>query len=429
MIAGEVDTPAGGTATYEDGAFALGNIVLADHGRRVPTETLGPVPADARPDFRLAAGPLTQVPLRLVGTDELPLPFDPTDSAGAAIGFPPDLVLPDITLSDAAGPWNVRPDLVASGSARDVVVEVDDEGIGHPRFGRPDDGLPVNGTPPQPGDMIQADYRVGNGVAGNVGAGAIRTLLDDGQISASLRGVLQAAGASIANPLPARGGTEPETIEQVRQRAPFAFRRQERAVTADDYARRAERFGLPGPPRVQRAVATIRWTGSWHAVVVAVDPAGGVQPDDTFLAELAGYLERYRMAGHDLEVVAAQYAPLEVGLAVQVEPSQRRDLVRAELLEVMSDRRLPDGRLGLFHPDRLTFGTSVYLGPILAAAQAIPGVERVAATRFSRYRLPGTDARAEGRIEIGPREIAQLENNPSRPERGRFHLDALEGGR
>jgi hypothetical protein len=135
------------------------------------------------------------------------------------------------------------------------------------------------------------------------------------------------------------------------------------------------------------------------------------------------------MAGHDLQVVAAQYAPLEVGLSVHIDPGYRRDQIRAQLLDVMSNRRLPDGQLGLFHPDRLTFGATVYLGPIIAAAQSITGVARVTPTRFSRYRLPGTDARATGRIDIGPQEIARLDNDPSRPELGRFYLDGLEGGR
>jgi hypothetical protein len=135
------------------------------------------------------------------------------------------------------------------------------------------------------------------------------------------------------------------------------------------------------------------------------------------------------MAGHDLSVVPATYVPLEVGLAVEVEPTHRRDLVRAALLDTLSNRRLPDGRLGLFHPDRLSFGTSVYLGPIVAAAQDIPGVTLVRVTRFGRYRQPGTDARPSGVIEIGPREIARLDNDPSHPERGQFRLDALDGGR
>jgi predicted phage baseplate assembly protein len=206
-----------------------------------------------------------------------------------------------------------------------------------------------------------------------------------------------------------------------------AYRTQQRCVTAADYAARAAQFGPPR--RIQRAVASIRWTGSWFVVVVAVDPVGSETVDEDFLAQVTDYLDPFRMAGHDLQVVPAQYAALDVGLAVQLHDDYRRDLVRADLLDLMSNRRLPDGRLGLFHPDRLSFGTTVYLGPIIAAAQQLPGVARVEATRFSRHRPPGTDARATGRIEIGPSEIARLSNDPSRPELGRFHLDALVGGR
>lgn len=451
-ISGEVPTAEGGVAEFADGALALGNVLLADHGRREPPETLGPVPATGRLAFRLAHGPLSQVPRQLIvsalpggtGTREELVPFDPAGSAASAVDGAPAVILPDLRLHGFAPqdgspldggtgvPWNVQLDLLHSDANRDVVVEVDDDGVAWLRFGREENGVAVNGRPPASGDVLLASYRTGNGTVGNVGAGALRTVLDDGStIAAALRAVLADPGVPtrVWNPLPARGGTEPESVEQVRQRAPVAFRRQERAVTADDYARRAEQFGSPGPALIQRAVATIRWTGSWHVVVVAVDPIGGEDADPAFLAETRDYLDGYRMAGHDLQVVGARYAALEVGLAVRVAPDHRRDLVRAELGSVMSNRRRPDGSLGLFHPDRLTFGMSVYLGPILAAAQTITGVARVEATRFSRYRLPATDARAGGRIEIGPREIARLDNDPNRPERGRFFLDLLEGGR
>ena len=440
LIEGEITTEEGGSEMFTDGALALGNIVLADHGQQEVPAQFGPVPDSGRITFSFPKGPLTQLARRMItlplpdlsGTEQVPVKFDPSDSAASALTAPADVILPDVTMRDSdGGEWRVQRDLISSGTNRDVVIEVDDDNIGWLRFGRADNGLPFNGQPPDPGHVIQASYRTGNGVIGNVGAGAIRSVLDDGSIAASLREVLAGPGTSstVTNPVPARGGTEPETIEQVRQRAPFAFRRQERAVTAEDYADRASRFGSPGPARIQRAVATIRWTGSWHTVVVAVDPAGSESAGSAFLAEVQDYLDGYRMAGHDLQVVAAQYVPLEVGLSVSVDPAYRRDLVRAELLAVMSNRRLPDGRLGLFHPDRLTFGTAVYLGPIVAAAQAIAGVARVTPTRFSRYRMPGTDARASGRIEIGPSEIARLDNDPNRPELGRFFLDNLEGGR
>jgi Baseplate J-like protein len=443
LIEGEITTERDGTEIFTDGALALGNVVLADHGQREVPAQFGPVPVSGPVTFSFPKGPLTQVARRMIavslpdqsGTEQVLVPFDSSDSAASALTAPADAVLPDVTLLDCdGGEWRVQRDLISSGTNRDVVIEVDDDNIGWLRFGRIDDGLPINGQPPDPGHVIKASYRTGNGVIGNIGVGAIKSVLDDdsiASIAASLREVLTRPGATatVTNPLPAQGGTEPETIEQIRQRAPFAFRRQERAVTAEDYADRAAQFGSPGPARIQQAMATIRWTGSWYTVVVAIDPIGSETVDATFLAQVQDYLDGYRMAGHEVQVVAAQYAPLEVGLAVYVDPAYRRDLVRAELLAVMSNRRLPDGRLGLFYPDRLTFGAAVYLGPIIAAAQAIAGVARVTPTRFSRYRQPGTDARTSGRIEIGPSEIARLDNDPSRPELGRFYLDDLEGGR
>ncbi|MCU1425690.1 MAG: uncharacterized protein JWM51_1981 [Microbacteriaceae bacterium] len=423
----------------DDGALALGNVVLVDHGAHRPVETIGPVPDAGRVELRLREGPVSQIAHqravpRLDGSvaGETFVRFDPAGSASSALTGEPSLILPDVELRDTDGddngtPWTPQRDLISSGSNRDFVVEVDDDGAARLRFGRHFEGAPANGKPPEAGHSFMATYRIGNGTVGNVGSGAIRSVLDGPGIAAAL---LEALPRSVVeNPVPAVGGTDPESIEQVRQRAPFAFRRQERAVTADDYARRAERYGLPGRALVQRAVANIRWTGSWYTVVVAIDLAGGADPDEAFLDSVAAYLDDYRMAGHDLQVVAAAYAPLEVGIAVTVDASYRRDLVRAGLRDVMSNRRLPDGRLGLFHPDRLTFGGNVYLGPILAAAHAVTGVERVRATRFSRYRLPGSDARDTGRIEIGTREIARLDNDPSRPERGRFVIDRVEGGR
>jgi hypothetical protein len=38
--------------------------------------------------------------------------------------------------------------------------------------------------------------------------------------------------------------------------------------------------------------------------------------------------------------------------------------------------------LGFFHPDNLTFGEGVYLSKLVAAAQAVPGVEGVTVKTF-----------------------------------------------
>ena len=105
--------------------------------------------------------------------------------------------------------------------------------------------------------------------------------------------------APVRNPLPAVGGVEPESLEDVRQYAPSAFRTQERAVTPADYAEVTERH-----PFIQQAAATLRWTGSWRTVFITADRTGGAEVDAGFERKLRRFVEPYRMAGQDVEVDA-----------------------------------------------------------------------------------------------------------------------------
>ena len=83
---------------------------------------------------------------------------------------------------------------------------------------------------------------------------------------------------------------------------------------------------------------------------------------------------------------------------------------------------LPDGRLAVFHPDNFSFGQPVYLSRIVAATQAVEGVEAVSALKFQRMAAPDAGSLENGVIPIGRLEIAQLANDPNFPERGRLAL-------
>jgi hypothetical protein len=93
----------------------------------------------------------------------------------------------------------------------------------------------------------------------------------------------------------------------------------------------------------------------------------------------------------------------------------------------LSSQVLPDGRLGLFHPDRFSFGQPAYLSRVIAAAQAVEGVDAIRAERFGRMADPAGTSLEEGVIPIGSLEIAQLANNPNFRERGRITLRAGGG--
>jgi hypothetical protein len=406
-------------------SVARGNMVLADHGRRIADEALGRVEASrvlldppagdrcrqmnrirAAPRFRPTPGqgPLTQA-----------APYDsgatPPVSARAAMHWAVEAAVPFITLRSNPGPqqrdWQARRDLLGSGADdTHFVVEVESDGRAEIRFG--DDRHALR---PDAGDAFFATYRVGNGAAGNVGAEALAHVVCDVDAITAVR-----------NPMPASGGLEPETIEEVRTRAPYAFRRQERAVTQDDYAEVTGRA-----PEIQQAAATLRWTGSWHTVFITADRRDGLDVDTPFERDLRGFVERFRMAGHDLEVDGPRFVPLEIEMQVCVRPDYFRSDVKAALIDLFSPRVLTDGRRGLFHPEAFSFGEAVYLSRLYAAAQAVPGVESVTITRFGRQGETGTEALETGQLDLGRLEIARLDNDRNFPERGVFRLQAGGG--
>ena len=396
-------------------SVAVGNVVLADHGRTVG-EDLAVVPDQGRYRPVLSRGPVTQEGRVEDAAGEL-VAIDPGAPAAAAVRLDVALVQPGVRVTDPASPgvvWEPRRDLLGSDRfATELVVEVDDVGRAHLRFG---DGR--FGRLPPPGARLRAEYRVGNGVAGNVGAGAIAHAV-----------TTELGIVDVRNPLPAAGGLEPERSQEVRLFAPQAFRRQERAVTEDDYAAVAQRH-----PEVQRAAATRRWTGSWYTVFLTVDRADGRPVDGPFRDGLKAFMDRFRLAGYDLEIDAPRFVPLDIVLTVCTAPDHFRSAVKAALLTAFGTGTRPDGSRGFFHPDNLTFRQPVYLSQVVATATAVPGVESVdfdptppKPNRFQRWgELPRGEI-AAGVIELGRLEIARLDNDPNRPENGRLDL-VMKGG-
>lgn len=329
--------------------------------------------------------------------------------------------LPAIFLRDGSRLWSPQLDLISSAAtAADFVAEIGNDGRAVLRFG--DD---ANGMAPAEEAKIYARMRLGNGTAGNIGAEAISQAYAPSFLAPSSGAPLLVNAediiAKVTNPLPARGGTAVETMEEVRQYAPQAFRTQRRCVTPEDYANRAGQH-----TGVQRAAATLRWTGSWHTTFLTVDRKGGMPVDADFEQELRDFIEPWRLAGHDLEIDAPRYVSLEIELMVCVQPEYFRSDVKRALLDVFSSRRRTDGTAGFFHADNFTFGDSVYASSILAAAQAVNGVEHVELTALRRQ--GATTKVVPDVLETDRLEIPRLENDPSVPGHGIIGFD-MKGGR
>jgi predicted phage baseplate assembly protein len=331
--------------------------------------------------------------------------------------------------------WSPLRDLLESGpDDLSFVAEMDDDGRAHLRFG--DSNL---GQMPDAGTNFQANYRTGNGTAGNVGTESIRYIV--------LEETLSGVNLQPRNPLAASGGTDPEPVAEVKLFAPNAFRDVlERAITADDYAtlasdndrrleERADRCSQPFQS-LQSAKTVLRWNGSWYTALVALDPLGTEQSSPDLIHEVTKYLEPYRRVGHDLLVAQAEYVALDLALSICVLPGYLRAHVESALLNVFSNRVLSNGNKGFFHPDNLSFGDGIFASTIIAAAQAVAGVQNVTLTRLERWELIDAAANQTEAAQVppnsvltlGPLEIARLDNDPNFPENGRLSLD-MRGGR
>ena len=406
-------------------SVARGNVVLADHGSTISesvTLTIDEAGNLSRPVLEKA--PVAQQGRardkygQLVRDDQNePVVFDPQGSASSARRWEMRDTLPAVQIiedGDTSRPWLPRRDLLASNRFdRHFTVEIDNDGDAILRFG---DGF--HAVKPQTNNIFEAVYRIGNGLQGNVGADSLT------------RVVLAGSGVDrVRNPLAATDGMDVESIKQVQLYAPQAFRTQERAITEADYAAAAERH-----PEVQKAAATLRWTGSWYTVFITVDRRGGLLVDADFEKEMRIFIERFRMAGQDLEIDAPRFVPLDIIFTVCVKDGYYKAQVKEELLKLFSNRDQPDGRRGFFHPDQFTFGQTLYLSQMIALVMSVPGVKWVDAqdipSKPNHFRRWGQSADGEfdaGKMTFGRLEIALLDNDPSTPENG--HLDfIMEGG-
>ncbi len=354
------------------------------------------------------------------GTEGAPGPggVASADPARPSSDMPPRSTL-FVEVAGIAGAWQEQADLVESdGGQRHFQVETDEAQVSALRFG---DG--VNGAPLPADAVITCRYQTGGGPEGNVGADTLT------RSNAPL--------VRVWNPFDVGSGLAPESREAIVRRAPEAYRqRQRRCVTLADYARAAE--AVPG---VSRARARHAWCGSWRAVQVVVDPVGGGAPSPALATRVRDALEAQRLIGDDLEIRAPARVPLDVRLTLCAHPAYWVEDLRAVLEREFSDRVLPDGRPGFFHPDAWTFGQSLHASQLVGRTLAVQGVDRVLRVSMRRFN-PGSGGgmvtvtlqpgelpeNLVDRLPIGPFEILVVAGDPDRLELGRITFD-IRGGR
>lgn len=240
-------------------------------------------------------------------------------------------------------------------------------------------------------------YAVGGGAHGNVAAGAITTL------RSSVPFV-----SGVGNRRSAHGGTDQESLEQGRDRAPMLLRTRGRAVTGEDYEAIAAET-IPEAARVRCITADGDGVpaGTVKVLVVPAAAAGDgrirfadLVPSPELLERLAERLDDVRLIGTTVLVEPPRYRGVTVAARLvarhRADPATvRRDAAEA-LFGLLSP--LPGGG-----PDGTgwPFGHPVRLGDLHARLQRVRGVEFVDEVRlFTANPVTGERGDEVDRIEL-----------------------------
>jgi hypothetical protein len=306
------------------GAYLLGNVAAASHGETVASEIVGD--GDASASFQRLA------------LKKQPLTYVPSADPGGV----------DSTLELRANGvlWSEVPGLYGEPSTAQVyAARTREDGATVVQFG---DGS-TGATLPTGQANVTATYRVGAGVAGRVRAGTLTSPLDR---PPGLK--------AVTNPLPARGGADPESLAGARENAPSTVRTFGRAVSLLDFADLVRASG-----EVAKAQATWVWDGFDHAVELTVAGQAGGSFDEEDLRRLGAALAAAREP--DYRVLLDNYRALPIVLrgSIDVDARYVQDDVVASVRTAV---------LAALSFDALDLGTAVHLSEVYRVIQDVDGV-------------------------------------------------------
>ena len=270
--------------------------------------------------------------------------------------------------------WTAVADFVFSG--REDRVFLIDRAAGALRFGDGRTGrIPVP-DPGQPGNALSsATWTLGGGAAGNGGT------------TANWRSTDRTVAAGAANPVPAEGGADAETIAQARVRAGAALNEVDRAVTPADH----ERIALQAPGvAVARAHAAVGdhpgypcalVPGAVSVYVVPAAPRGDAdwdlpdfvtapRPDPGLLSQVCTALGQARLLGEELFVREPRYRTTRLRVEVTGAP---RDPAAVRATVQLALRQYLDPLAGGDDAAGWPFGAPLRPSGLLRVAQQAAG--------------------------------------------------------
>jgi hypothetical protein len=219
-------------------------------------------------------------------------------------------------------------------------------------------------------------YRIGGGLATNVGVNAINQV---GTVTFSVNGPSETINRSVINSLrcnnvtAAIGGANAPTTEDVRQMVSFNFAAQNRAVTVNDYESIIRTmpsiFGAPAK------VGVVEENNKVKIKMLSYDTSGNLTNviSNTLKQNIANYLSNYRMINDYISIESAEPIDLAVDCNVVLDNSQTQGAVVAKIIEIISN---------YFNPLTKQLGQNVVVSELRRLIQSENGVISISDMKF-----------------------------------------------
>ena len=223
-----------------------------------------------------------------------------------------------------------------------------------------------------PNSTLFIQYRVGGGLATNLGTSVINQI---GTVSFSVNGPSEATNSSVVNSLrctnvtAAVGGAGVPSLEEIRNYVSFNFSAQKRAVTVQDYEslirNMPAEFGAP---------AKVSITENDNKILIQIlsyDTTCKLTNivSNTLKQNIANYLSNYRMMNDYISIFTAEVIDLSAEVSIVLDSAQNSGQVISSVIDKIS---------AYFNPQTRELGQNVYLSEIKSLIQNTNGVLTVA---------------------------------------------------
>ena len=223
-----------------------------------------------------------------------------------------------------------------------------------------------------PNSTLFIQYRVGGGLATNLGTNVINQV---GTVSFFVNGPSEVTNSSVVNSLrcvnvtAAVGGAGVPSLEEIRNYVSFNFSAQKRAVTVQDYEslirNMPAQFGAP---------AKVSITENDNKILIQIlsyDTSGKLTNivSNTLKQNIANYLSNYRMMNDYISIFTAEVIDLSVDVAIVLDSAQNSGQVISEVIDRVST---------YFNPQTRQLGQNVYLSELRSLIQNQNGILAVA---------------------------------------------------